>query len=285
MSAIIDETNFYINIPKAALFSNNSSFMAQKILSPGGSTCDDSSNMKIISCNENRSTSETSKFIPGPGLKFKIELQIGSSEPKVKKKLKTAKPTKSTSKLLKKYYEIKESKFLGKKRAMQLKEKLNNNSMCLALKPDFEVNLTKAKFDFDPNKVKLNLKAAEEMSKSKFEYFKQRNSFLRSSREAQPDLDKKINSEKMSDCPGVDVIINPFDKSLRNEYANILHFQKKFHEEYVPIQLQKENENTAISKTHFIKKKQSPLNIKRHCGVSYVIRSESKQLNVTEKYK
>jgi hypothetical protein len=110
-------------------------------------------------------------------------------------------------------------------------------------------------------------------------------------------------------------IPNFYDDSIRREYANSLNFIKTFQEDYAPIQLQKDNEkffekleneensktqsdatsisgsisteitsNQSISKTHFIKKKQSALNIKRRCGVSYAVHSESQQLNVEQKY-
>lgn len=37
------------------------------------------------------------------------------------------------------------------------------------------------------------------------------------------------------------------------------------------------------SRTHFIKQKQSHCNIKRECGVSYVKKTESKQINVRDR--
>jgi hypothetical protein len=101
---------------------------------------------------------------------------------------------------------------------------------------------------------------------------------------------------------------NAYEKSIRRDYANSLDFIQQFNEDYKPIQMQKENENlfqsdvnsictdystnkssqmnnlNSNSKTHFIKKKQSAVNIKRQCGVSYVVASESRQKDVENKY-
>jgi hypothetical protein len=86
---------------------------------------------------------------------------------------------------------------------------------------------------------------------------------------------------------------NPYDTYYRLEEANRLHFIRSFQEDYAPIKMQKDNEKIfegiangdAFTKTHFIKKKQSAVNIKRQSGVSYVVESESKQVNVEKSYK
>lgn len=127
----------------------------------------------------------------------------------------------------------------------------------------------------------------------------------------------KDNNSNINDKDTNLFVPNPFNSSLRNNFANSLNFIKNFKEDYVPIKLQKDNEkhfekvkqqiqaeeeeemegqiirnnnsnkdnNIEISKSHFIKKKQSAVNIKRQSGVSYVVQTESKQKNVEEKYK
>jgi hypothetical protein len=88
-------------------------------------------------------------------------------------------------------------------------------------------------------------------------------------------------------------IPNQYDTYFRLEEANKLNFIRNFQEDYAPIKMQKDNEKIfeniaigdAFTKTHFIKKKQSAVNIKRQSGVSYVVATESKQLNVESNYK
>jgi hypothetical protein len=279
------ETNFYIDIPLHSLQNvQNSSTI--KVPSPGGSTCEDNSNMKSISNfeNYNRST-ELVQNSSNLNLKFKIEIQANDKKKNKEKKIKdnTKKAySKSINLLMKTYKEIKESKFLGKKR-------LNEEKINLEEKPkeqDLSVNMYKVNFEYESNKfINFSECLTKSMSydKKNVNFFKERLAFYKNLRS-----DIKVNeieNDKNISSNDINITVNPFDKILRNEHAQSLLFQNKFQEEYVPIQLQKENENATISKTHFIKKKQSPVNIKRHCGVSYVLPSESKQLNVSDKYK
>jgi len=283
LSSNQSETNFYVDIPLHSL-QNNPNSSSIKVLSPGGSTCEDNSNLKSISYFEHphRSSEITQNTT---NLKFKIEIQAKDKKKTQEKKSKnnTKKPSsKSLNLLMKTYKEIKESKLLGKKR-------LNEEKVNLEVKPnekDLPVNMYKVNFDYEPNNL-INfsdcLAKSKNYNKKNIQFFKERLAFFKY-HESKLKLDEKENDNKIFSCE-INHIINPFDKILRYEYAQSLAFQKKFQEEYVPIQLQKENENATISKTHFIKKKQCPLNIKRHCGVSYVLPSESKQLNVSDKYK
>jgi len=277
------DTNFYVDIPLHSV-QNNPNSSSIKVLSPGGSTCEDNSNLKAISYFENplRSSEITQNTT---NLKFKIEIQANDQKKTQEKKSKnnTKKPSsKSLNTLMKTYKEIKESKLLGKKRLNEEKVNLEEKSK----EKDSSVNMYKVNFDYEPNNLNNFsecLAKSKNYNKKNIQFFKERLAFYKNEG-SKPKSNEKEN-EKIICSNELNHIINPFDKILRYEYAQSLAFRKKFQEEYVPIQLQKENENSTISKTHFIKKKQSPLNIKRHCGVSYVLPSESKQLNVSDKYK
>ena len=190
--------------------------------------------------------------------------------------------------LFKTYIDLKESKLLGKKRNLEEKNVMSEI--------EIRENIVFRKLTFDPEII---VDLAEYTNRNK-KYTNNQINFLndqfflynktsiledRIDNVLEGKEVKIISHSHNSNITNQDQIINPFDKAIRNEFAQSLLFQRKFQEDYVPIQLQKENENTIISKTHFIKKKQSALNIKRHCGVSYVIPTESKQLNITDKYK
>lgn len=96
---------------------------------------------------------------------------------------------------------------------------------------------------------------------------------------------------------------NPFDKTLRNQsVVRFVDFNNLATEnnQYKPALIQKEQQKEALadqpppsqpaaasyssSGTHFIHKKQSQCNIRRSAGVSYVKKSESKQVNVRANY-
>ena len=83
-------------------------------------------------------------------------------------------------------------------------------------------------------------------------------------------------------------IINPFNKQIRLQSG--VHFidfnnQQTENNSYKPALIQREQDNMdAKASTHFIHKKQSQCNIKRTAGVSYILKSESKQLNVRDNY-
>lgn len=53
---------------------------------------------------------------------------------------------------------------------------------------------------------------------------------------------------------------------------------------YSQLSLADNPSRADLSKTHFIKKKQSHCNVKRMCGVSYVRKTESKQEGVRSRY-
>ena len=277
------ETNFYVDIPQQ--FNPIPRRILIKANSTNNSTWDDNSNLITIN-NYNQQmlekNSESSNIVSNrSNLKFKIELQYTSkneNEAKQIKKKDYSKVPKALNALLKTYYEVRQSKFLGKKRFLEEKEK--------KIELDQSINYKKVEFSFDPEKIKSFdnfLQNSKKFSKKQIKFFKERLSFFP---DKQEELKENLLIDVNSDSHNsLDRIVNHFDKSLRIEYAQTLSFQKKFQEEYFPIKMQKENENAAVSKTHFIKKKQTPLNIKRHCGVSYVIPSESKQLNVSDRYK
>mmetsp|Transcript_9265 Transcript_9265/g.17714 ORF Transcript_9265/g.17714 Transcript_9265/m.17714 type:complete len:991 (-) Transcript_9265:928-3900(-) len=79
-------------------------------------------------------------------------------------------------------------------------------------------------------------------------------------------------------------IPNPMNPDLRLLDPTDLKFSTNFRSGYLPIEMQEEQEaqerNHKESKTHFIRKKQSNLNIKRCCGVTYTQPTESKQVGV-----
>jgi hypothetical protein len=62
-------------------------------------------------------------------------------------------------------------------------------------------------------------------------------------------------------------------------HIKLINFITNYRSGYAPIELQEINETDATNTTgrHFIKKKQSTLNLPRTCGVSYVKPTESEQ--------
>lgn len=216
--------------------------------------------------------------------------------------------------LLQTYLEIKESKLLGKKRTLGFNKDLKDADFVRTGITSFvkkNDNETKGnvinfnKINFKTDKIfddTLNLKTVIKNIYSNKKIIEKLNIF-----------NKKTNNQESN----ADSIANPYDNYLRNEYADNLDFIKQFKEDYLPIQMQKENEkileklteskkdrddisissfkavsekgstagNSSVSKTHFIKKKQSAVNIKRQCGVSYIVPTESKQLDVENRYK
>ena len=294
-----DETNFYIDIPYHSINPVN---ILIKNHSPNNSTCDDNSNLLAVHnhLNPNRGNikelninSIITNSLSGSNLKFKIELQkLNQTVKEIKKeKKKINKPNLAKTvenELFKTYNDLKESKLLGKKRNLEEKNVMSEI--------EIRENIVFRKLTFDPEII---VDLAEYTNRNK-KYTNNQINFLNDQfflYNKTSILDERIDNvlegkevkiishSHNSNITNQDQIMNPFDKAIRNEFAQSLLFQRKFQEDYVPIQLQKENENAIVSKTHFIKKKQSALNIKRHCGVSYVIPTESKQLNITDKYK
>jgi hypothetical protein len=80
-------------------------------------------------------------------------------------------------------------------------------------------------------------------------------------------------------------IPNPMTTDYRHLDPSDLKFTTSFRSGYLPIELQEQQEAAERlhkeGNTHFIRKKQSSLNIKRCCGVTYVLPSESHQTGVT----
>jgi hypothetical protein len=87
-------------------------------------------------------------------------------------------------------------------------------------------------------------------------------------------------------------IPNLMNNEFRDQNPVEQGFKIDFKVGYLPIDMQAEEmKNDKLyekisqeSKTHFIKKQQSAMNIKRCCGVTYVVPSESKQIGVRDIY-
>ena len=224
------------------------------------------------------------KLLPENKKKFQIinvkaqekpQLQVKKQKQTIKKEAKKI----NSNDLMKIYLNISEKSFLGKKR--------------ITSKPlEFEQKELKS-IEFDPISVsieKINLNTLGNLTKLQKGYILRKVKEIKAFQKRKKScLEKRVqdpclNSTSKSKQINFSLIINPFESSFRNEYADILKFQRKFKEDYDPIQMQKENENIN-NNTHFIKKKQSAVNIKRHCGVSYVIKSESEQKFVKDRYK
>ena len=75
-----------------------------------------------------------------------------------------------------------------------------------------------------------------------------------------------------------DFLPNPMTTEFRLKLPSSLGFDTDFRSGYLPIQIQSEQDQEP--KVHFIRRKQSAINIKRCCGVTYVLPSESKQIGV-----
>ena len=272
------KTNFYVDIPQFSNFVLKRNLF--KLNSPNNSFSEENININNINYYglKRKEVIESEKSIIKNNLKFKIELINNEihNDAKQKKEKKFTKIPRASNLLLKTYNELKDSKLLGKKRLIDNNEKTTEKIE--------SSNLIKILFSYDPeiNTFKNYIEKPKNTCFQKINFFYERLKFLKKKSD---NLREILNSDSKKVTDSLNNYDNPFDNSLRNEYAQTLSFQKKFQEEYIPIQLQKENENASVSKTHFIKKKQTPLNIKRHCGVSYVISSESKQLNVSERYK
>eukprot|EP00347_Sterkiella_histriomuscorum_P020874 403336135 len=81
--------------------------------------------------------------------------------------------------------------------------------------------------------------------------------------------------------------INPFDKNIREQQLDFIDFTKndQENENYNPALLQKEQFMSSNIREHLIhQQSQKSLSVKRMCGVSYVMESESKQINVDKDY-
>jgi len=204
------------------------------------------------------------------------------------------------------YNEFIKLKVLGRKRMnsskLEIGLDLDEKNLGKTYSTEVELKCRKQSINESPSKETLKYN----LYNPNYENIFKKLDILKLFTNSSPDLDNEIYFNN---------IPNFYDDSIRREYANSLNFIKTFQEDYAPIQLQKDNEkffekieneenfktqsdaisvagsisteitsNQTISKTHFIKKKQSALNIKRRCGVSYVVQSESQQLNVEHKY-
>ena len=83
---------------------------------------------------------------------------------------------------------------------------------------------------------------------------------------------------------------NAMTEEFRNKDPSTMNYRTDFRKGYLPIDMQEEHEILEKlhlekeSKTHFIRKKQSAINIKRSCGVTYVNPTESKQKGVRHEF-
>jgi hypothetical protein len=83
---------------------------------------------------------------------------------------------------------------------------------------------------------------------------------------------------------------NPMTNEFRRRDPVSMGYRTDFRRGYLPIEMQEEHEKQEKvqqekeSKAHFIRKKQSAVNIKRSCGVTYVKPTESKQRGVTHEF-
>lgn len=86
------------------------------------------------------------------------------------------------------------------------------------------------------------------------------------------------------------VIKNPMTEEFRDRNPASMGYRTDFRKGYLPIEMQEEHEILEKlhveheSKGHFIRKKQSAVNIKRSCGVTYVKPTESKQKGVRHEF-
>jgi hypothetical protein len=242
--------------------------------------------------------------------------------------------------LTKIYSEVRDVRFLGKKRNSRNSESDQVDSEILPIPfKKIQNNFKEIKFKkYQESNLLHNKQNTENLIKHSFfneDFAKELKNSISVLQEGQMITNNKnIKCKNNFNSIFLQNIPNPFDESLRRHFASTLDFIKHFQDEYAPIQMQKENEkifqtsvseinlpnnmnkgksnlldsisvesgnfstisntnnsnsvfnsSTQLSKTHFIKKKQSALNIKRQCGVSYVVPSESKQINVEKSYK
>jgi hypothetical protein len=191
----------------------------------------------------------------------------------ISKKVKNGTDVLSKGELLESYREIRDIKLLGRKRnSVPVVDNVNGNNGI--------GNVKLARVDFKPS----GSYAGDLREKFKATLYN-------------PEWATRLPSDKVTiRSNGLDAnrsTPNEYNPYFRLEEANRLHFIRNFQEDYAPIKMQKDNEKIfesiangdAFTKTHFIKKKQSAVNIKRQSGVSYVVETESKQLNVESTYK
>lgn len=111
---------------------------------------------------------------------------------------------------------------------------------------------------------------------------------IQKAKKVKPPKEKKL--EKVpKDLPKLD-IVNPMTDEFRSKDPALMGYRTDFRKGYLPIEMQEEHEKMEKvqaerdSKAHFIRKKQSAVNIKRSCGVTYVKPTESKQLGVRHEF-
>lgn len=101
---------------------------------------------------------------------------------------------------------------------------------------------------------------------------------------------KEIKKPKQKRIEKID-IPNPMTPEFRCLKSTDMGFRTDFISRYLPIEMQENalkeekkfnEEKEKESRTHFIRKKQSAVNIKRSCGVTYVLPTESKQEGVDD---
>ena len=102
---------------------------------------------------------------------------------------------------------------------------------------------------------------------------------------------KKIKNESdLQPQKSVLLIPNPMTEEFRNKDPCKMGYRTDFKKGYLPIEMQEEHEKLEQihiqheSKSHFIRKKQSAVNIKRSCGVTYIKPTESKQKGVIHEF-
>jgi hypothetical protein len=105
--------------------------------------------------------------------------------------------------------------------------------------------------------------------------------------------EKKIKNPKpeieKKKTPALNVS-NPMTDEFRDKDPGKMGFRTDFRRGYLPIEMQEEHEKIEKfnaereSKAHFIRKKQSAVNIKRSCGVTYIKPTESKQKGVAHEF-
>ena len=142
--------------------------------------------------------------------------------------------------------------------------------------------------------AKADLKKVEKKEKSKTNLVK--NSLENTSKDGLPspkkgeeanDSSKTKPESKIIDMPA---FINPMTNEFRNRDPVSMGYRTDFRRGYLPIEMQEEHEKLEKvhlekeSKAHFIRKKQTAVNIKRSCGVTYVKPTESKQKGVTHEF-
>ena len=142
--------------------------------------------------------------------------------------------------------------------------------------------------------VKSEVKNLDNKDKAKLNEFKnieenssKEESLIKKKEEALNESTKNKTESKLIDMPK---FINPMTNEFRHRDPVSMGYRTDFRRGYLPIEMQEEHEKLEKvhqekeSKAHFIRKKQTAVNIKRSCGVTYVKPTESKQKGVTHEF-